>query len=117
MAKQKQSNSTAPKGMKMIEGGYAKSWNVEEFDTISGKVSEGPKTVQLTQGKKTVDRRCIEVKTDDGERYTVWESAALGALFAAIEEQAPCKVWIHFTGYGTAKKGQNPPKLFESAIG
>ncbi len=53
----------------------------------------------------------------DGERFTVWESAGLVNLFSAIEEKAPCTVWIHFRGFGTAKRGQNPPKLFDSAIG
>lgn len=113
----KSTSQPAPRGMKMIQGGYAKSWNVEEQDTIQGAVNDAPRVVQLTQGKKQVERRCIEVKTDSGDRFTVWESAALGSLFEAITEQAPCKVWIHFLGYGTAKKGQNPPKLFEAAIG
>jgi hypothetical protein len=39
-------------------------------------------------------------------------------LFGAIEEaKLPCAVWIQFKGFGIAKKGQNAPKLFESAIG
>lgn len=114
----KQSNSASPpKGMKPIQGGYAKTWNVDEMAVLQGKVEHEPKTVTLTQGKKQVERRCVEVKTDGGERYTVWESAALVPLFAALEEQAPCKVWIAFKGYGVAKKGQNAPKLFDSAIG
>lgn len=110
-----------PKGMKPISGGYAKTWNVEDFDTIDGQASE-VKVVKLSQkrgGKvEEIERRCVEVKnTRDGERCTVWESAALANLFDALEEQAPCRVYIRFTGYGKAKKGQNAPKLFESAIG
>jgi len=119
MAKQKQPqtpSATAPKGMKTISGGYAATWNVDEVPTLDGKVADKPKTVTLTQGKKQVERRCIEVRTADGERYTVWESAGLVTLFEALDEGAPCRVWIHFKGYGTAKKGQNPPKLFDSAI-
>ncbi len=116
-AKASASKSAVPKGMTQLAGGYAKTWNVEEKSTMHGAVSEAPRTVTLTQGKKTVDRRCIEVKDEDGERYTVWESAGLVNLFEALTEKAPCKVWIHFTGYGTAKKGQNAPKLFETAIG
>lgn len=104
-----------PKGMKPIEGGYAKTWNVDELPILEGMAS-APKTVTLTKGKKSDDRRCFELRTDDGERYTVWESAGLASLFEAVEEKAPCRVWISFRGYGTAKKGQNPPKLFDSAI-
>jgi len=103
--------------MKAIQGGYAATWNVDELPVLQGTVSDAPKTVTLTQGKRQVERRCIEVKTADGDRFTVWESAALVPLFGALAEEAPCKVWIAFKGYGTAKKGQNPPKLFDSAIG
>lgn len=113
------SNSAqVPKGMKVIQGGFAKTWNVDEMPVIQGSISEAPKTVTLNKGtKKEADRRCVEVKTSDGDRYTVWESAALVALFDNLAEEAPCKVWIAFKGYGTAKKGQNAPKLFDSAIG
>ena len=109
--------SGPPKGMKQVVGGYAKTWNVDQFDTIEGVVKEPPKTVELRQGRKTVDRRCIEVDTSD-DRYTVWESAGLVNLFEVLDEQKmPCRVWIQFKGYGTAKKGQNAPKLFDSAVG
>jgi hypothetical protein len=112
------SNAAAvPKGMSMISGGYAATWDVEKQDTLEGAVADKPRAVELTQDKKKVERRCIEVKTSDGERFTVWESAGLVNLFSAIEEKAPCTVWIHFRGFGTAKRGQNPPKLFDSAIG
>ena len=110
-------SATPPKGMKQIQGGYAATWDVEKLPVLQGSISEAPKTVTLTQGKKQVERRCVEVKTADGDRYTVWESAGLASLFSAVEEQTPCKVWISFRGYGVAKKGQNPPKLFDSAIG
>ena len=106
-----------PKGMKVIEGGYAKSWDVEALPILTGKVEHAPKVVTLRQGKKEVERKCMEVRTDDGERYTVWESAGLIPLFENVTENAPCTVWISFRGYGTAKKGQNPPKLFDVAVG
>lgn len=111
-------SSGPPKGMKPLVGGFAKTWDVEEFDTLQGKVGAAPKSVTLNKGtKKETDRRCVEVTTEDGERYTLWESAGLVPLFDAMAEQAPCKIWVKFTGLGTAKKGQNPPKLFDAAIG
>jgi hypothetical protein len=120
-AKENVGSSGPPKGMRTIEGGYAKSWDIEEMPVIDGRVESAIKTVTLTQkrnGKtESVDRQCVEVKTSDGERYTVWESATLANLFSALEQAIPCSVWIKFTGYGKAKRGQNPPKLFESAIG
>lgn len=111
-----------PKGMKPISGGYAKSWDVDAMPEIHGTAGE-IKTVKLTQKRKgkveEVERRCVEVKNKaDGERYTVWESATLTNLFDALAEAGEGTViWIRYTGLGVAKKGQNPPKLFESAIG
>ena len=120
-AKKAEQTSAAapPKGMREISGSYAKSWDVEKKPLMYGIVKEKAKTVTLTQGKKQVDRQCIEVEEDEtGERYTVWESAGLKNLFSALDEaDLPATVWIKFTGYGTAKKGQNPPKLFDAAIG
>lgn len=119
-AKQKPSNGPAvPKGMRLLEGGYAKTWNVEEMPTLEGVVSAAPKTVTLNQGtKKQADRQCVEVRTKSGDRFTVWESAGLTPLFERLGEKdaIPCNVWIAFKGYGTAKKGQNAPKLFDVAI-
>lgn len=110
--------SNVPKGMRVLEGGYANTWNVEEVPTLDGEVTAAPKVVTLTKGKKTTDRQCIEVRTKDGDRYTVWESAGLTPLFERLNEKdaIPCRVWIAFKGYGTAKKGQNAPKLFDVAI-
>ena len=94
MAKAKAQGSSAsvaiPKGMTPISGGYAQTWDVETLPTLQGKVAEAPRTVTLTQGKETVERRCIEVRIASGDRYTVWESAALGALFdsATVAEHA-----------------------------
>jgi hypothetical protein len=111
------SSASPPKDMTIIQGGYASTWNVEEMPILEGIVNDVPKTVTLTQGKKQQDRRCVEVRTDNGDRYTVWESAALGPLFEKLVEEIPCRVWISFKGFGKAKKGQNPPKLFDSATG
>lgn len=115
--KSAKSSVSPPKGMNVIAGGYAASWDVEALPTLEGRVNDKPRTVVLTKGKKETPRQCIEVRTMEGERFTVWESAGLVQLFEALTEKAPCNVWIHFRGYGTAKKGQNPPKLFDAAIG
>lgn len=115
------SNSpSVPKGMRMLEGGYAKTWNVDEMPILQGEVSAVPKTVTLNAGtKKQTTRQCVEVRTADGERYTLWESAALTSLFErlSVEKDLPLKIWVSFRGLGVAKKGQNAPKLFDVAIG
>ena len=113
----KNASAQPPKGMTLIAGGYANSWDVDTLSTMEGTVNDPPRVVQITQGGKLQDRKCVEVKTDSGERFTVWESAALVNFFEVLAEKAPCRVWIHFLGYGKAKKGQNAPKLFEAAVG
>jgi len=112
-------NSSPPKGMKVLEGGFAKTWNVDEMPVLEGTVANPPKLVTLNQGtKKQTERQCVEVRTKSGDRYTLWESAALTTLFErlGVEKDLPLDIWVAFKGYGTAKKGQNAPKLFDVAI-
>lgn len=107
-----------PEGFEQIGGGYAASWKPEELGVLHGPVTGGVREVEMTIGRKKQVRRCMEVtRKKSGERFTVWESAALGALFDQIVEtgEGP-EVYIRFDGLGAAKKGQNPPKLFTVAI-
>jgi len=111
--------SAVPKGMRVLEGGYAKTWNVDEKPILQGEVRDVPKEVTLNAGtKKETKRNCVEVH-DGNERYTLWESATLKALFErlSVEKDLPLKIWVEFTGYGVAKRGQNAPKLFNVAVG
>jgi len=113
-------NSNVPRGMRLLEGGYAKTWNVDELPELSGTVSNPPKSVTLNAGtKKETVRECVEVRTEDGERYTLWHSAALTPLFerlGEITDKKPLRIWVAFKGLGVAKKGQNAPKLFDVAV-
>lgn len=106
------SSGDIPKGMKAINASFAPTWNPEQRKELTGTFSE-PKSVELKQGKKTVERRCVEFMTHDGERYTIWESAGLKVMFDDVEPGT--EVYIRFDGYGQAKPGQNPPKLFTVA--
>lgn len=119
-ARNRNSNPQVPRGMRVLEGGYAKTWNVDELPVLEGEVREVPKTVTLNKGtKKETERQCVEVHTKGGERYTLWESAALGALFErlGVAKDLPLNIWVAFKGLGVAKRGQNAPKLFDVAIG
>jgi hypothetical protein len=107
-----------PEGFEEIGGGYAPTWRVEELAVLHGPVTGGVRDVELTIGRKKQTRRCMEVtRKKSGERFTVWESAALGDLFDQIAEtgEGP-EVYIRFDGLGKKKPGQNPPKLFTVAI-
>ena len=108
-----------PEGFEEIGGGYAQTWKPEEHGKLlHGKVTGGVREVEMTIGRKKQTRRCLEVtQKKSGERFTLWESAALGELFDQIVEtgEGP-EVYVRFDGYGKKKPGQNPPKLFTVAI-
>lgn len=111
--------SAIPEGMQQIGGGYAPTWEPSEGDSLHGMTTSEVKTVEMTIGRKKQERRCVEITDDEsGNRFTVWESAALGDLFDCLAEIGEgTEVYIRFDGLGKAKKqGQNPPKLFTTAI-
>lgn len=107
-----------PEGFEQVGGGYAPSWKPEDQRVLHGPVTGGVREVEMTIGRKKTTRRCMEVTAKkSGQRFTVWESAALGELFDQIVEtgEGP-EVYIRFDGHGKKKPGQNPPKLFTVAI-
>lgn len=115
-----------PEGMKKIGSGNAPTWKPEVGDSLHGEVTDGVKIVEFKTKKKvkgklveeTTERRVMEVTNrEDGERFAVWESAALEELFDTISERGVgTDIYLRFDGLGTAKKGQNAPKLFTVAI-
>ena len=111
--------SSVPEGFKKLGGGYAETWQPEIGDSLTGIVTSPIKIVPLKQGRKTTDRRCMEVTVDGTEtRYTIWESATLVNLFDDLGDNAEgSRVYLRFDGLGKKKAGQNAPKLFTVAIG
>jgi hypothetical protein len=111
-------SETIPEGFEEIGGGYSATWKPDERKVLHGPVTGGVREVELTIGRKKQTRRCMEVTAKkSGERFTVWESAALVELFDQIKEtgEGP-EVYLRFEGLGKKKPGQNPPKLFTVAI-
>lgn len=111
-----------PEGMRQLGGGYAQTWKPEEpGESIHGTVTGAVREVEFKQGRKTVQRRVMELTSLDGEnRFAVWESAALGALFDELSDMGVDsvgqQVYLRFDGLGKKKAGQNPPKLFTVAL-
>ncbi len=108
-----------PEGFEQIGGGYAATWKPEEHGKLlHGRITGGVREVELTIGRKKQTRRCMEVtQKKSGERFTLWESAALGELFdQTVESGEGPELYLRFDGYGKKKPGQNPPKLFTVAI-
>ena len=108
-----------PEGFEQIGAGYAPTWKPEEHGKLlHGKVTGAVREVEMTIRKKTEVRRCMEVtQKKTGERFTLWESAALTELFETIVDtgEGP-EVYVRFDGFGKKKPGQNAPKLFTVAI-
>ena len=105
------SENGLPAGFTRVEG-FAQQWDLEAMPVLQG-IWGKVRTIQVKRGKKMEDSRVCDVETEDGKRYTVWESATLKAGFEAAKEGD--EVYISFDGMGHAKKGQNPPKLFTFA--
>lgn len=97
-----------PAGFTRVEG-FGLPWDLDEMPVLQGEWGK-VRTITVKRGKKMEEQRVCDVETEDGKRYTVWESAALMSLFNECDEGT--EVYLEFQGYGTAKKGQNAPKLF-----
>ncbi len=109
----KPSNKTpvVPEGYKAI--GRAPNWDIEKHPIISGE--RGPTSeVEFPPKKKGEKKRVVRTMVLNDAvigPVNVWESGMLRDFFDQTEEGDDVR--IEFLGYGTAKKGQNAPKLFQ----
>lgn len=110
-AKAKPKANGLPAGFKRVEG-FAQTWDVEAMPVLQGTWGK-VRTIEVKRGKKMESARVCDVETEDGKRYTVWDSAGLRALFDTADEDT--EVYIEYQGLGIAKKGQNAPKLYTVA--
>jgi hypothetical protein len=99
-----------PEGYQAIDTGFAERWDLEAEPFIEGTWG-APRAIEVKRGRKTEETIVTDVTLNDGRKLSVWQSAMLAAAFATFAEGD--QVWILFQGYGDAKKGQNPPKLFQ----
>jgi len=114
------SNGDAPEGFRTLGGGYGETWNPEPGDVLTGIVTAQVREVEVKRGRKIVNTRAMEVTDADGKRHTVWDCATLTPLMDEVQgmgaDAVGVAVWMKFDGLGAKKPGQNPPKLFQSAI-
>lgn len=114
--KSKSSSPTLPSGYKVI--GRAPNWDPEKITVIDGERGETKEVVFNEGVKKGANKertvRTFIVQDEEHGALNVWESGMLRDLFDQTEPGD--KVRIEFLGYGTAKKGQNAPKLFSCGI-
>lgn len=103
-----------PKGYKAITGMGGEPVNWKKGVVIEGIVTE-TKTLKRKNPKKgeSLTMRLMNVKTKDGDK-TVWEKAALTALFDMVKKGNT--VYIQHIGMGIAKKGQSAPHLFVAGL-
>lgn len=103
-----------PEGYRKLNAGYAPSWEPEPGDILEGEV-KAVREVEMKRGRKTVTTRAMEIETENGEAFTVWEAAMLSELFT--EAQPGAQVFIMFEGVSDkAKPGQQPAKMYTSGI-
>lgn len=105
---EKQQYAQLPEGYTAI-GGMAKTWDYQAEPLLEGTIVSFSEA-EVKRGKKTETVPLCIVERQDGSRVTVWKSATLSPLFEEFEEGT--QIAIAYQGLGTAKKGQNPPKLF-----
>lgn len=113
-SKSKSKASTLPTGYKVI--GRAPNWNIEKNPIIAGPrgaVSNVEFPPEKKGQKKRIVRTMIVTDAEIGP-VNVWESGMLKDFFDQTEEGDDVR--IEFLGYGTAKKGQNAPKLFSCGV-
>lgn len=87
------SGFTAPKGFKKLE--VPPTFNFEENPTLQGVVMS-TKTVTLTRRGVREPTKVAQIRDQNGEIFSVWESAGLITFF---DQARPGKaVVIHFLG-------------------
>lgn len=113
----------APHGYRKVETGIAGFWKpTEPGQSVSGVVGhrvegeyKGRKNVYFTF--KVADDTSGPITSGDGEPVTVEGGLNVGVGGAVLQtflaEHEGQAVHLFYTGMGTAKKGQNAPKLFD----
>lgn len=99
--------ASLPEGYKALERHPA--WDFDKNPKITG---ERGKTFAKT-GKFGKQRYCT-VNDETLGLVTVWESGMLSDFFDQTSEGD--NVCIEFLGYGEAKQGQKPPRLFSVGV-
>jgi hypothetical protein len=106
------STPVLPNGYKVI--GRAPNWDVEKHPVIVGERGEVKEVTMDAGTKKERDVRTFILQDETLGAVTVWESGMLRDLFDQTEPGD--KVRIEYLGLGTAKRGQNAPKLFSCGV-
>ena len=103
--------ASLPKGFEAI-GGFGKTWpdeNTKPGEAIQGVVTEYHEKIKTVHG--LTDN--LKLETEDGEVFTVWNSAGLRSLFE--DDYVDVAVFIRYDGMGKKQKGKNAPRLYTVA--
>lgn len=103
-----------PEGFTPITNGeYGEPWDYEAIPVLVGNISGEIREIETGTGKNKRVSKVVTIATDDGQRFDVWESAALATWFEKIEDGS--RVSIVFQGYRDTGKA-SPMKVFVGAI-
>lgn len=87
-------------------------WDFEAHPVLEGEVL-GIRTVDVGTGRNKRESQVMNIRTKQGEVFSVWESASLAEFFKAAEEGMECAV--AFTGYQDIGRPQ-PMKMFSAGL-
>lgn len=106
-----------PDGFKATSSSYGVTWAPWKDDDhpqeLSGEWGE-EREVEVRRGRGTQSQRVCNLTDEEGTVWSIWCSSGLVGLFDEAKEGDT--VFIRFDGEGTAKKGQNPPRLFTTGV-
>jgi len=94
---------------------FASNW--KKFDTVGDSVVG---LIVATGMDEYMGKRypVLTLQTDDGDTVNVpCTQKGLQARLAQLRPQVGVRIAISYQGDGDARPGQNPPKLFEVAVG
>lgn len=99
-------------GRKMRKiAGDSKSVDWKTVTELRGNVSDRRTVVVIVEGKQK-QRRCMTLSTENGELFTIWESAGLMPLFNLPQDG----MYVEIRNLGSRKTKQGEMRLFDIAI-
>jgi hypothetical protein len=111
-AKSKGKVHTLPSGYKVI--GRAPNWDPEKHPVLEGERGATQEVTFDKGTKKERTQRLTIVQDETLGAVTLWESSTLRDFFDQTNDGD--NIRVEFLGFGDAKKGQNPPKLFSVGV-
>ncbi len=97
----------------IASGDFGEEWLYEDEPVLEGIVQGDIREVEVGKGREKKSTRVLNVKTEGGQVYAVWDCAALKGFFDTVQSED--WVAIAFQGYRDVGRPQ-PMKIFSAGI-